>query len=245
MQVEFGPTVCVSSLGTAAVVDGSQILLTPLRHTVIPPPLAAAVVQTSQRGFDAPAVACMALRGAEGALPEVWPAAASELYRKGAGGHVLWFLPFTSRLSMRQSHGHAPLFWPQLKGEPGGVAAAVHVHLGVAWCCKSVTEAAPCCVSQVQPPLLTYMVARLASASPDIPWAQAVAAVTSDGRLAVACSREVDLWEDTALEQDNSTLPDEAAGPNEMDICEDAAPAIHACCAPLPAAAQQLLIRCS
>ena len=69
--MEFSPAACVSSLGTAAVIDGSQILLTPLRHTVIPPPLAAAVVQTSQRVSDAPAVACMALRDAEGALPEV------------------------------------------------------------------------------------------------------------------------------------------------------------------------------
>ena len=31
----------VSELGTAAVVDGCQLLITPLRHMVVPPPLCA------------------------------------------------------------------------------------------------------------------------------------------------------------------------------------------------------------
>ncbi|KAH7624735.1 putative Elongator complex protein 1 [Nannochloris sp. 'desiccata'] len=35
---------CVSSLGTAAVIDGSSVLLTPLRQSIVPPPLCAAPV---------------------------------------------------------------------------------------------------------------------------------------------------------------------------------------------------------
>jgi elongator complex protein 1 len=35
---------CVSSYGTAAVVDGSSVLLTPLRQSIVPPPLCAAAV---------------------------------------------------------------------------------------------------------------------------------------------------------------------------------------------------------
>ena len=128
---------------------------------------------------------------------------------------MLWFLLFGFRLIMCWGYRQAPLSWLLLQCRPGRR------------CC--------CC------PYLTL--ARLPCLRLDASWAQAIAAVTSDGRLAVACSREADLWEETALEQDSSTLTDGHAGPNEMDICEDAAPAIHACCAPLPGEAQQLLIR--
>ena len=71
--MDFGSVACHSALGTAAVVDGSQILLTPLRHTIIPPPMAAAVVQTSKTGLglDAAGLACLALREAHGSIPEV------------------------------------------------------------------------------------------------------------------------------------------------------------------------------
>ena len=72
-QVDFSPAACTSPLGTAAVVDGAQILITPLRHTVIPPPMAAAVMHTSELGLEAPGVACMAIRAARADLPEVGP----------------------------------------------------------------------------------------------------------------------------------------------------------------------------
>ena len=72
-QVDFSPAAYTSPLGTAAVVDGSQILITPLRHTVIPPPMAAAVIHTSEPGLEAPGVACMAIRAARAGLPEVGP----------------------------------------------------------------------------------------------------------------------------------------------------------------------------
>jgi elongator complex protein 1 len=51
---------CVSALGTAAVVDGASVLLTPLRLAVTPPPMAAAAL-----ALPAPA-ACLALRDAGG-----------------------------------------------------------------------------------------------------------------------------------------------------------------------------------
>jgi len=42
--VSFSWECCVSSLGTAAVVDGTSVLLTPLRQSIVPPPLCAAAV---------------------------------------------------------------------------------------------------------------------------------------------------------------------------------------------------------
>ena len=41
MQVEFCMRQNVSINGTAAVVDGSQVLLTPLQRAVVPPPMCA------------------------------------------------------------------------------------------------------------------------------------------------------------------------------------------------------------
>ena len=74
---------------------------------------------------------------------------------------------------------------------------------------------------------------------------QAVAAVTSDGCLAVAYCQQADLWEETAweIEAADGGLANGHSAPNEMDICEDAAPSIPALSAPLPSAAQQLLVR--
>ena len=42
LQVEFGLAACVSNRGTAAVIDGARILVTPLRTSVVPPPMCAA-----------------------------------------------------------------------------------------------------------------------------------------------------------------------------------------------------------
>ena len=40
-QAEVGLQHSVSHLGTAAVIDGRQLQITPLRHCVVPPPLCA------------------------------------------------------------------------------------------------------------------------------------------------------------------------------------------------------------
>lgn len=40
-QINFVRQPIVSERGTAAVIDGCRLLLTPLRHTVIPPPMCA------------------------------------------------------------------------------------------------------------------------------------------------------------------------------------------------------------
>jgi elongator complex protein 1 len=54
--VRFGLEACASERGTAAVIDGRRLLLTPLRLALVPPPLAAAELR-------APAPACcVALR---------------------------------------------------------------------------------------------------------------------------------------------------------------------------------------
>lgn len=45
-QVSFGVQGCVSERGTAAVIDGARLLVTPLRLAVVPPPLSAAVLTT-------------------------------------------------------------------------------------------------------------------------------------------------------------------------------------------------------
>ena len=49
MQVQLGTGLAVSALGTAAVIDGCEVLLTPLRRCVVPPPLCAVTVR-----FQAP-----------------------------------------------------------------------------------------------------------------------------------------------------------------------------------------------
>lgn len=59
--LSFGFDVDCSARGTAAVVDGARVLLTPLRLVVLPPPLASVAVT-----LPAPA-ACVALRDAGGA----------------------------------------------------------------------------------------------------------------------------------------------------------------------------------
>lgn len=41
VQVEFCMSQDVSSIGTAAVVDGHQVLLTPLQRALVPPPICA------------------------------------------------------------------------------------------------------------------------------------------------------------------------------------------------------------
>lgn len=55
LQLEFEWEALVSQRGTAAVVDGRRLLLTPLRHTLVPPPMCAAPVRCSGP------VACAAL----------------------------------------------------------------------------------------------------------------------------------------------------------------------------------------
>ena len=46
-QMHLSQQPAVSCRGTAAVIDGDKLLLTPLRHVVIPPPLAAVTARTS------------------------------------------------------------------------------------------------------------------------------------------------------------------------------------------------------
>jgi len=58
--LDLGFDVDCSARGTAAVVDGARVLLTPLRLAAVPPPLAAAAVV-----LPAPA-ACVALRDCGG-----------------------------------------------------------------------------------------------------------------------------------------------------------------------------------
>ena len=41
-QVDFDSCMNVSDLGTVAVVDGQELLITPLQHTIVPPPMCAA-----------------------------------------------------------------------------------------------------------------------------------------------------------------------------------------------------------
>ncbi|KAL4420046.1 hypothetical protein ABPG77_007485 [Micractinium sp. CCAP 211/92] len=55
-QLQFSRQPTVSRRGTAVVVDGSTLLLTPLRHTVVPPPMCAAAA-----ALPAP-VSCLAVR---------------------------------------------------------------------------------------------------------------------------------------------------------------------------------------
>ena len=45
--MHFGQHPAVSRRGTVAVVDGDKLLLTPLRHVVVPPPMAAVTAHTS------------------------------------------------------------------------------------------------------------------------------------------------------------------------------------------------------
>ena len=55
-QVSFGVQNCVSERGTAAVIDGAKLLVTPLRLAIVPPPLSAVALL-------APApVSCVAIR---------------------------------------------------------------------------------------------------------------------------------------------------------------------------------------
>lgn len=54
MQVSFDLSHTVSSLGTVAVVDGTELQITPLRHTIVPPPLCAVTAR-----FHSP-VQCLA-----------------------------------------------------------------------------------------------------------------------------------------------------------------------------------------
>lgn len=56
LQVHFRLAGCVSERGTAAAIDGRRLLLTPLRHALVPPPLCAAELRV-----PAPAC-CIALR---------------------------------------------------------------------------------------------------------------------------------------------------------------------------------------
>lgn len=55
-QVSFGVQNCISDRGTAAVIDGAKLLVTPLRLAIVPPPLSAVTLL-------APApVSCVAIR---------------------------------------------------------------------------------------------------------------------------------------------------------------------------------------
>lgn len=53
VQVDFMMGNLVSNKGTAAVVDGSQVLMTPLQRALIPPPMCAAAAH-----FAAPVQCC-------------------------------------------------------------------------------------------------------------------------------------------------------------------------------------------
>ncbi|KAL4852847.1 Elongator complex protein 1 [Chlorella vulgaris] len=58
-QLQFSRQADVSGRGTAVVVDGASLLLTPLRHTVVPPPMCAVTAS-----LPAP-VACLAIQDGE------------------------------------------------------------------------------------------------------------------------------------------------------------------------------------
>ncbi len=45
--MQFSQRPSVSRRGTAAVIDGDRVLLTPLRHVVVPPPMAAVTARVS------------------------------------------------------------------------------------------------------------------------------------------------------------------------------------------------------
>ena len=60
MQVEFCMKQNVSINGTAAVVDGAQVLLTPLQRELVPPPMCAVAVSFPQ------AVQCLAFGSHQG-----------------------------------------------------------------------------------------------------------------------------------------------------------------------------------
>ncbi len=60
-QVKFNAHTCVSERGTAAVIDGAKLLITPLGLAVVPPPLSAVVLLA-----PAPA-SCVAIRDFTGA----------------------------------------------------------------------------------------------------------------------------------------------------------------------------------
>ena len=47
LQIDFVREVSVSRRGTAAVVDGARLLLTPLRHTLVPPPMCAVTARSN------------------------------------------------------------------------------------------------------------------------------------------------------------------------------------------------------
>lgn len=71
LTLAFGQAPAVSHLGTAAVVDGSHVLITPLRHALVPPPMCAVRVVCEAAGDGAAAavaapVACLALRSLRG-----------------------------------------------------------------------------------------------------------------------------------------------------------------------------------
>ncbi|KXZ43844.1 hypothetical protein GPECTOR_79g123 [Gonium pectorale] len=75
-QVSLAWDVCVSARGTAAVVDGSAVLLTPLRHGLVPPPMCAARVALPEAAVDVAIAALPAAAagggagGPDGAEPE-------------------------------------------------------------------------------------------------------------------------------------------------------------------------------
>ena len=56
----------MSELGTAAVIDGCHLLITPLRHVVVPPPLCAVTAD-----FDSPIQSLAFLNGHESEVS--WP----------------------------------------------------------------------------------------------------------------------------------------------------------------------------
>ena len=67
MQVQLGTGLAVSALGTAAVIDGCEVLLTPLRRCVVPPPLCAVTAR-----FKAPVQLLALLDGAPSEVKSVW-----------------------------------------------------------------------------------------------------------------------------------------------------------------------------
>ena len=140
LQLQFGREATVSALGTAVVVDGAALLLTPLRHTVVPPPLCAAAA-----ALPAP-VTCLALRS----FGEC-EVGAEDSQLASTCGPVLAGEPFPARSQ-----------------QPGG------------------TERHLLPSHRLFPHLLP---------------AQAVAAVLSDGRIALLESVEADLWEESLEEQ--------------------------------------------
>ena len=67
VQVQIGTGLAVSALGTAAVIDGCQVLLTPLRRCVVPPPLCAVTAR-----FQAPVQLLAVLNGAPSEVKSIW-----------------------------------------------------------------------------------------------------------------------------------------------------------------------------